>query len=78
MRIPRIYTQSDLHEFSSIDLEAKAHKHIKDVLRMTLGDKVILFNGNGYDYHGDIQKISKNPQFGKSFKVRHSTRNCEP
>ncbi len=59
MRIPRIFTDSDLDTHQSIDLHAKAHKHLKDVLRMKAGDSVILFNGNGNDYQGTIQEISK-------------------
>lgn len=40
-------------------LDDKAHKHLKDVLRMKLGDSVLLFNGNGKDYLGTINEISK-------------------
>jgi len=59
LRIPRIYTDSDLDTQHSVDLEAKAHKHLKDALRMKPGDSVILFNGNGNDYQGTIKEISK-------------------
>ena len=59
LRIPRIYTASTLHLSVSTDLEAKALKHIKDVLRMTVGNEIVLFNGDGYDYHATISELSK-------------------
>lgn len=59
MRIPRIYTLNDLDVQQTVSLEPKAHKHLKDVLRMNVGDSVTLFNGNGHDYLGKIKEISK-------------------
>lgn len=59
MRIPRIYTQHTLSENQSVSLEEKAHKHLKDVLRMNVGDSIILFDGNGYDYLSTIKEITK-------------------
>lgn len=59
MRIPRIYTLNELAEQRTVSLEPKAHKHLKDVLRMSKGDQVILFNGDGNDYLGCITEISK-------------------
>lgn len=59
MRIPRIYTASNLHQADNVILETKALKHIKDVLRMNAGDCVSLFNGDGYNYAGTIKELSK-------------------
>ena len=59
MRIPRIYTSEDLRSNQIILIESQAHKHIKDVLRLKLGDSLILFNGNGYDYAGKITESKK-------------------
>ncbi len=59
MRLPRIYTSNDLDVQQSISLEPKAHKHLKDVLRMRTGDSLILFNGNGHDYLCTIKEITK-------------------
>ena len=59
MRIPRIYTSTALNINQSITLDSKAHKHLKDVLRIKVGDSVILFNGDGNDYLGSVQEISK-------------------
>jgi 16S rRNA (uracil1498-N3)-methyltransferase len=59
LRIPRIYTQYELQVSTNINLEAKAVKHIKDVLRMSIGNEVILFNGDGNDYNASISELSK-------------------
>ncbi len=59
MRIPRIYTQHELQVSTNINLEAKAIKHVKDVLRMSAGNEVILFNGDGNDYSASISELSK-------------------
>ena len=59
MRIPRIYTDVALHTAAEISVDANAYKHIKEVLRLKHGDKVILFNGDGYDYSGEITALSK-------------------
>lgn len=59
MRIPRIFTSQTLATSTKVTLEAKAVKHIKDVLRMSIGNQVILFNGDGNDYHSTISELSK-------------------
>ena len=59
MRIPRIYTSAELLSNQIVSIEAQAHKHIKEVLRLGLGDSVILFNGNGSDYLGEITELHK-------------------
>ena len=59
MRIPRIFTQHKLQVSASINLESKAVKHVKDVLRMSTGSAVILFNGDGNDYYASISDVTK-------------------
>ncbi len=59
MRTIRIYTAEDLQESNTISLEAKAVKHIKDVLRMSAGESLILFNGDGHDYSAVISELGK-------------------
>lgn len=41
--------------------DIKELHHIKDVLRMKVNDKVVVFNDKGYEYEGSIHKI--NPDF---------------
>ena len=59
MRIPRIFTPHELQVSASINLEAKAVKHIKDVLRLSVGNGLILFNGDGNDYNASISELTK-------------------
>ena len=59
VRIPRIYTTTELKTSSEVALDASACKHAKEVLRLKAGNSITLFNGNGFDYHGEITSIAK-------------------
>ena len=59
MRIPRIYTSRNLLPQQPVSIDDQAHKHVKDVLRLNTGDAVILFNGDGFDYRGNITQSNK-------------------
>ncbi len=59
MRVPRIHITHPLNEAQPVALADKGIKHIKDVLRLTVGNRVILFNGDGYDYQGEIVELHK-------------------
>ena len=59
MRIPRIYTTSELQTSKEVYLDTNACKHIKDVLRLKPGDKIVLFNGDGSDYQSEIKAATK-------------------
>ena len=43
----------------SIDVDSSASNHLKDVLRLKVGHKVTLFDGDGFDYTGRITKLDK-------------------
>lgn len=59
MRIPRIYTDSELTVGSSCELDDNAARHVGRVLRMQPGQQLILFNGDGQDYDATVQDVSK-------------------
>ncbi len=59
MRIPTIYTQTDLTVNIETELETSSAHHIANVLRMKQGDKVRLFNGNGFFFSATITQSSK-------------------
>ncbi|MEH6557828.1 MAG: 16S rRNA (uracil(1498)-N(3))-methyltransferase [Oceanicoccus sp.] len=59
MRISRIYTQAILQISQLVALEEKSSHHLSKVLRQKIGSSVILFNGDGYDYSGQIDAIDK-------------------
>lgn len=59
MRVPRIYTPLALKNNSIVNLDASASIHIRDVLRLKLKARAVLFNGDGCDYYGEIVSQTK-------------------
>ena len=60
MRIPRLYTQQPLHVDSLITLDKDAARYLSSVLRMTSGQMLNLFNGDGGEYIAEVASLSKN------------------
>lgn len=59
MRIPRIYHPDNLNIDDLIQLDDNAARHVGLVLRLEIGDKIIVFNNTGYDYLAEISEIQK-------------------
>ena len=59
MRIPRIFTDSPLCTGGQCELDANATQHVGRVLRMTEGQSLLLFNGDGQDYNARITHANK-------------------
>ena len=59
MRIPRLFQDYPLAEAKTIELDVQATVHIARVLRLREGDEVVVFNGNGGEYHGRISQLQK-------------------
>ncbi len=59
MRVPRIYQQSTLVVGQSVALDDEAAGHVGRVLRMSSGEQVSLFNGDGNDYLAEIISANK-------------------
>ena len=59
MRVPRIYTHHPLSESHTATLDEKGIKHVREVLRLSVGSQIILFNGDGYNYSGEIVEVQK-------------------
>lgn len=59
MHIPRIYCSGPLQAGSKITLPAERSHHLIRVLRLKLADPVILFNGEGGQYRGQLNSITK-------------------
>jgi len=57
MRRSRIYTPQKLATTGLVTLEGSAGHYLTRVLRAAAGDAVILFNGNGRDYAGQICEV---------------------
>lgn len=54
MRSIRSHIDAELIEGHSLALPESTATHLLRVLRLGLGDEVLLFNGDGYDYRAQI------------------------
>ena len=59
MRLSRIYTSQGLVVGDAVGLDGQAAHYLTRVLRLTVGNAVTLFNGNGKEYAGEIREIHK-------------------
>jgi 16S rRNA (uracil1498-N3)-methyltransferase len=59
MRLIRIYQASELRSGQTVVLDSQSASHVAKVLRLTVGDSLVLFNGEGGEYHGRIDTLSK-------------------
>ncbi|CBL47260.1 Protein of unknown function (DUF558) [gamma proteobacterium HdN1] len=59
MRIPRIFQEIPLLEGTKVTLTESGSHHVTQVLRMKPGDQVLLFNGTGGEYFGEIEATGK-------------------
>ena len=59
MRIPRFYFPHQLALHTSVELPAEVFRHAIQVLRLTVGEQLILFNGQGGEYQATLQSVGK-------------------
>ena len=59
MRIPRVYSPQAMTTGDCIELEAGAARHLTSVLRMTSGQLITLFNGQGGEYLAELVVAKK-------------------
>jgi 16S rRNA (uracil1498-N3)-methyltransferase len=59
MRTIRIHVDQPLAAGALLALPAQAGEHVARVLRLVAGDKITLFNGDGYDYSAVIETVGK-------------------
>ena len=57
--ISRLYQNIPLSVNQQVTLDEKASHHLMTVLKRKVNDPVIIFNGQGGEYHGHITTISK-------------------
>lgn len=55
MRVPRIYQSIPLSSGQVIDLDALATTHLTKVLRLRVGDSLVVFNGKGSGESGEYE-----------------------
>lgn len=59
MAIARVYQPIPLAIHDLICLDQKASHHLAHVLRAKINDLIVVFNGQGGEYHAQIKKINK-------------------
>lgn len=59
MGFPRFYHPGALSPHHNIKLSESAARHAGLVLRLAVGDEIILFNGDGCDYQANIIEITR-------------------
>jgi len=59
MPAPRFYCPANLAQGAIVNLSDEAAHHASRVLRMKEGDEVLLFNGDGRYYGGEIIRLTK-------------------
>lgn len=59
MRQSRIYSAQSLSSAGTVELSGQAGHYLTRVLRLSTGDLLTLFNGDGRDYSGEILAIQK-------------------
>ena len=60
MRQSRIYSSQSLASTQTVELTGPASHYLARVLRVSNGDPVTLFNGDGRDYTGEILEVQRN------------------
>ena len=59
MRVPRFYENQPLKGLQEATLSDSVFQHAAKVLRMQLGDRLCLFNGDGFDYQAEVSYVDK-------------------
>lgn len=59
MKEKRFYYNGNLNKDADILLDGEEFHHLSNVMRARVGDKLILFNGDGCFYHAEISELAK-------------------
>jgi 16S rRNA (uracil1498-N3)-methyltransferase len=57
MRLTRVFIEGQLQSGSAVELPRETGAHLAKVLRARSGDEVILFNGDGREFTGVIERV---------------------
>jgi 16S rRNA (uracil1498-N3)-methyltransferase len=57
MRLTRVFVEGGLQSGSVVELPRETGAHLAKVLRARSGDEVVLFNGDGREFTGAIEKV---------------------
>lgn len=73
MKAPRFFDNQTLTVCETIQLSTATSHRLTSVLRLSVDDPLMLFNGDGYEYKGIITHIKRN---GVTVKILERTLNC--
>ena len=57
MRLTRVFVEGELQSGSVVELPRETGAHLAKVLRARSGDAVVLFNGDGREFTGTVEKV---------------------
>jgi len=57
MRLTRVYVEGKLEAGAALELPPETAAHIARVLRARVGDGLVLFNGDGHEWSGQIESV---------------------
>jgi 16S rRNA (uracil1498-N3)-methyltransferase len=57
VRLTRVFVEGELRSGSVVELPRETGAHLAKVLRARSGDEVVLFNGDGREFTGAIEKV---------------------
>jgi len=57
VRLTRVFVDGELQSGSLVELPRETGAHLAKVLRARSGDEVVLFNGDGREFTGVIEKV---------------------
>lgn len=59
MRVSRLYTAITLAQGAAVELDDEGGHYLRTVLRLKKDDAIILFNGDGGEYHCRLDEVSR-------------------
>ena len=59
MRIPRLFVDQNLAPYSRVEITGNGAHYLGRVLRAQLGDHIVLFDGGGDEFPGQIAAVGK-------------------
>jgi 16S rRNA (uracil1498-N3)-methyltransferase len=59
MRISRLYIAQDLQAHANVELSGASAHYLSNVLRLSIGTPLRVFNGDGHDYSATITAVQK-------------------
>lgn len=70
--IPRLYVTDDLCAGATIAADARAQHYLRNVMRRSVGDGVVLFNGRDGEFEAEIAAIDKRKAALKVTRLRRA------